>query len=145
MLIHLNHVAHVYIVLRQHVRQMLLRHDQVKCVSSTHWDNIDVRQSPNQGRHRLNIVIDTPQQDTLVPDSDTCLQQFLRGFLRDPRMLMLDPMTLQFLNKCDLLQKKLTRGVKVIDYITTYGTRANDAPTAAKCAYVAHYLSACLK
>ena len=53
--------------------------------------------------------------------------------------------TTQFLNKCDLLQKKLTRGVKVIDYITTYGTRANDAPTAAKCAYVAHYLSARLK
>ena len=87
MLIHLNHVAHVYIVLRQHVRQMLLRHDQVKCVSSTHWDDIDVRQSPNQGRHRLNIVIDTSQQDTLVPDGDTCLQQFLRGLLRDPRNL----------------------------------------------------------
>ncbi|KAH9940535.1 G-alpha-domain-containing protein [Epithele typhae] len=37
-----------------------------------------------------------------------------------------------FLNKCDLLQKKLTRGVRVVDYIPTYGDRVNDAPTAAK-------------
>ncbi|KAI0743434.1 G-alpha-domain-containing protein [Daedaleopsis nitida] len=37
-----------------------------------------------------------------------------------------------FLNKCDLLQKKLTRGVRVVDFIPTYADRANDAPTAAK-------------
>ncbi|TFK81822.1 G-alpha-domain-containing protein [Polyporus arcularius HHB13444] len=37
-----------------------------------------------------------------------------------------------FLNKCDLLQKKLARGVRVKDYIPTYGDRPNDAPNAAK-------------
>ena len=56
-------------------------------------------------------------------------------FLRDPRMLMLDPMTLQFLNKCDLLQKKLARGVRVIDWIPTYHDRPNDAPSVAKCTW----------
>ena len=39
----------------------------------------------------------------------------------------------QFLNKCDLLQKKLARGVRVVDYIPTYNARPNDAPSAAKC------------
>ena len=42
----------------------------------------------------------------------------------------------QFLNKCDLLQKKLARGVHVVDYIPTFGSRTNDAPSAAKCAYI---------
>ncbi|KAI0780157.1 G-alpha-domain-containing protein [Fomes fomentarius] len=37
-----------------------------------------------------------------------------------------------FLNKCDLLQKKLTRGVRIYDYIPSYGDRPNDAPSAAK-------------
>ncbi|RPD63760.1 G-alpha-domain-containing protein [Lentinus tigrinus ALCF2SS1-6] len=37
-----------------------------------------------------------------------------------------------FLNKCDLLQKKLARGVRVVDYIPTYGDRPNDAPNVAK-------------
>ncbi|KAI1785370.1 G-alpha-domain-containing protein [Ganoderma leucocontextum] len=37
-----------------------------------------------------------------------------------------------FLNKCDLLQKKFARGVRVVDYIPTYHERPNDAPTAAK-------------
>ncbi|KAI0717210.1 G-alpha-domain-containing protein [Cerioporus squamosus] len=37
-----------------------------------------------------------------------------------------------FLNKCDLLQKKLARGVRVVDYIPTYGDRPNDAPNASK-------------
>ncbi|TBU38222.1 G-alpha-domain-containing protein [Dichomitus squalens] len=37
-----------------------------------------------------------------------------------------------FLNKCDLLQKKLARGVRVVDWIPTYHDRPNDAPSAAK-------------
>ncbi|KAM5543110.1 hypothetical protein V8D89_002984 [Ganoderma adspersum] len=37
-----------------------------------------------------------------------------------------------FLNKCDLLQKKLARGVRIVDHIPTYHGRPNDAPSAAK-------------
>ncbi|KAI0356325.1 G-alpha-domain-containing protein [Trametes cingulata] len=37
-----------------------------------------------------------------------------------------------FLNKCDLLEKKLARGVRVVDYIPTYGSKPNDLETAAR-------------
>ena len=40
---------------------------------------------------------------------------------------------MQFLNKCDLLQKKLARGVRIVDHIPTYHGRPNDAPSAGKC------------
>jgi len=38
-----------------------------------------------------------------------------------------------FLNKYDLLAKKLKRGVKVRDYISSYGERENIPETAVKC------------
>jgi len=38
-----------------------------------------------------------------------------------------------FLNKCDILERKLARGVSMRRYISTYGDRANDMPTASKC------------
>ncbi|KAL1942735.1 hypothetical protein VTO73DRAFT_4975 [Trametes versicolor] len=34
-----------------------------------------------------------------------------------------------FLNKCDLLEKKLSRGVRVVDYVPTYGSKPNDLET----------------
>ncbi|EPT02660.1 hypothetical protein FOMPIDRAFT_52231 [Fomitopsis schrenkii] len=37
-----------------------------------------------------------------------------------------------FLNKCDLLEKKIHRGVQVSRYITSYGTRPNEANAVAK-------------
>ncbi|KAH8079422.1 G-alpha-domain-containing protein [Cristinia sonorae] len=37
-----------------------------------------------------------------------------------------------FLNKCDLLQKKIHRGVRVADYVSSYGDRPNDAKSVAK-------------
>ncbi|KAH9067983.1 G-alpha-domain-containing protein [Lactarius deliciosus] len=37
-----------------------------------------------------------------------------------------------FLNKCDILERKLARGVLMKQYISTYGDRANDMPTASK-------------
>ncbi|KAH9164926.1 guanine nucleotide binding protein, alpha subunit, partial [Lactarius sanguifluus] len=37
-----------------------------------------------------------------------------------------------FLNKCDILERKLARGVSMNQYISTYGDRANDMPTASK-------------
>lgn len=37
------------------------------------------------------------------------------------------------MNKYDLLKKKLDRGVRISDYISTYSDRPNDAKTAAKC------------
>ncbi|KAI0915678.1 hypothetical protein AcW1_003785 [Taiwanofungus camphoratus] len=40
-----------------------------------------------------------------------------------------------FLNKCDLLQKKLSRGVRVVEYIPSYGDRPNEARSVAKCIY----------
>ena len=37
------------------------------------------------------------------------------------------------LNKCDILKRKLARGVSMKRYISTYGDRPNDLPTASKC------------
>ncbi|KAI0314443.1 G-alpha-domain-containing protein [Amylostereum chailletii] len=37
-----------------------------------------------------------------------------------------------FLNKCDLLERKLDRGISIAHYVPTYGDRPNDMPTAAK-------------
>lgn len=41
-----------------------------------------------------------------------------------------------FLNKYDLLVKKLKRGVKVADYISSYGVRENTPEVAVKCTYL---------
>ena len=38
------------------------------------------------------------------------------------------------LNKCDIFARKLARGVSMKRYITTYGDRTNDMPTASNCA-----------
>ncbi|KAH9924391.1 guanine nucleotide binding protein, alpha subunit [Fomitopsis serialis] len=37
-----------------------------------------------------------------------------------------------FLNKCDLLEKKLQRGVQISQYVTSYGNRPNEAKAVAK-------------
>ena len=39
-----------------------------------------------------------------------------------------------FLNKCDLLHNKLKRGVRVKDFIPSFGERKNDLATVMKCA-----------
>lgn len=39
-----------------------------------------------------------------------------------------------FLNKCDLLGQKLLSGVKVRDYVHSYGDRPNDVENATRCA-----------
>jgi hypothetical protein len=39
-----------------------------------------------------------------------------------------------FLNKCDLLQRKLAAGVRLAHYMTSYGDRANDFDSVSKCA-----------
>lgn len=41
-----------------------------------------------------------------------------------------------FLNKFDLLAKKLKRGVKIRDYISSYGDRENDPEVAVKCTFL---------
>ena len=38
-----------------------------------------------------------------------------------------------FLNKCDLLEQKLLTGVRVKDYVHSYGDRPNDVEHATKC------------
>ena len=38
-----------------------------------------------------------------------------------------------FLNKCDLLEQKLLAGVRVKDYVHSYGDRPNDVEHATKC------------
>ena len=38
-----------------------------------------------------------------------------------------------FLNKCDLLEQKLLSGVKVKDFVHSYGDRPNDVTHATKC------------
>ncbi|KAF9450799.1 G-alpha-domain-containing protein [Macrolepiota fuliginosa MF-IS2] len=37
-----------------------------------------------------------------------------------------------FLNKCDLLQRKLSRGKRLVDYLSSYGKRGNDAKSVIK-------------
>ena len=44
--------------------------------------------------------------------------------------------TAVFMNKCDLLEKKLKAGVKVNKYIPRYGERENSMPIFARCAYL---------
>ena len=41
-----------------------------------------------------------------------------------------------FLNKYDLLVKKLNRGVRIADYISSYGERENIPEVAVKCTYL---------
>ena len=38
-----------------------------------------------------------------------------------------------FMNKCDILKKKLEAGLQVNKHMTSYGTRENDANVFAKC------------
>ena len=38
-----------------------------------------------------------------------------------------------FLNKCDLLKRKLKSGVQVAKYLPSYGERSNDSGTVVKC------------
>jgi hypothetical protein len=46
--------------------------------------------------------------------------------------LLLRTTFILFLNKCDLLRKKMKTGIKVKDYLTSYGDRPNDAKTFVK-------------
>ncbi|TFL01561.1 heterotrimeric G protein alpha subunit [Pterulicium gracile] len=46
--------------------------------------------------------------------------------------LLLKTTFILFLNKCDLLRKKMKTGVRVKDYLTSYGDRPNDAKTFVK-------------
>jgi hypothetical protein len=49
--------------------------------------NIIVRQLPNQGTHRLHIIIHAAKQDALIADHNPILKQLLRRLARDPREL----------------------------------------------------------
>ena len=40
-----------------------------------------------------------------------------------------------FLNKCDILDLKLRRGVRIRDSVPSFGDRKNDLPTATKCLF----------
>ncbi|KZT04650.1 G-alpha-domain-containing protein [Laetiporus sulphureus 93-53] len=66
--------------------------------------------------HRVNRL-----QDSLMIWKAVCGSKLLRHV-----QLIL------FLNKCDLLQKKLSRGVRVVKYVPSYGDRPNDAQSVAK-------------
>ena len=43
--------------------------------------------------------------------------------------------TILFLNKVDLLNQKLRSGVKIKDYLPSYGERGNDAGTMIRCEF----------
>jgi len=45
------------------------------------------------------------------------------------------PQLILFLNKCDLLQAKLQRGVQIRDSVPSFGDRKNDLSTATRCWY----------
>lgn len=40
-----------------------------------------------------------------------------------------------FLNKCDLLRRKLKRGVQVRQYLSSYGDRPNEVMAVVKCKF----------
>ena len=44
-----------------------------------------------------------------------------------------DPVQSLVLNKCDLLQAKLQRGIRIRDSVASFGDRKNDFPTATRC------------
>lgn len=46
-----------------------------------------------------------------------------------------------FLNKCDLLRRKLKEGVRIQSYLPSYGDRANDSSTAVKCIVLRHVVT----
>jgi hypothetical protein len=39
-----------------------------------------------------------------------------------------------FLNKCDILDKKLNSGIRLAKYVRNYGDRPNDLDSVSKCA-----------
>lgn len=41
-----------------------------------------------------------------------------------------------FLNKCDILEKKLRAGVKLAKYVKSYGGRGNESETVQKCEFL---------
>ena len=40
-----------------------------------------------------------------------------------------------FMNKCDILDRKLKSGIRLSKYLRSFGDRANDLDTAQKCEY----------
>jgi guanine nucleotide-binding protein alpha-1 subunit len=40
---------------------------------------------------------------------------------------------LLFLNKCDILERKLNAGIRLVKYVLSYGDRGNDIESASKC------------
>lgn len=40
-----------------------------------------------------------------------------------------------FLNKCDILEKKLKSGIRLAKYVRSYQDRPNDAESVQKCVY----------
>lgn len=54
------------------------------------------------------------------------------------RVLFLTMVMLVFLNKYDLLEKKLASGVKAKKYMPSFGDRENSAPVVAKCKLHTH-------
>lgn len=47
-----------------------------------------------------------------------------------------------FLNKCDILKRKLRSGMRVAEFLPSYGRRENDAGTVVKCASCLFYFMA---
>jgi hypothetical protein len=48
-----------------------------------------------------------------------------------------------FLNKCDILEKKLNSGIRLSKYVRSYGDRGNDIETASKCESLPPCIFAC--
>lgn len=50
--------------------------------------------------------------------------------------LLKDTNLILFLNKVDLLRTKLTSGIKLREYVVSYGDRPNDLDSATACEYL---------
>lgn len=49
--------------------------------------------------------------------------------------LLKDTNLILFLNKCDIMKTKLASGIKLRDYVVSYGNRPNDFDSASSCEY----------
>ncbi|KAF7969981.1 hypothetical protein HWV62_25472, partial [Athelia sp. TMB] len=56
-----------------------------------------------------------------------------KSIVRNP--LLKNTNLVLFLNKCDILKAKLSSGIKMADYVMSYGDRPNDFDSASACMF----------
>jgi guanine nucleotide-binding protein alpha-1 subunit len=79
---------------------------------------------------RLDVSVLSSSQD---PTVNRLEDSFLLWKAVVSNKLMSNVNIILFLNKCDLLQRKLATGVKLSRYMSGYGNRPNDYESVSRC------------